>query len=554
MRLEEAAWSSIDRAMKATGFRFISTRAGETTYRGQVRSGQVEVPIRIAITDPLLIPPPRVFVDDDAIRDRIGAHLNEDKSLCYADGAEEEYDPYNAGGAVLRVLVSVKTTLDQVLHGSSRADLQREFVSYWKADGFLFTDLPPGYSGKARTAPMSRVGRTSLMVTLPDRIARWSDATLDTARHAYVLRPDRPLNTAIGAGPGPSLASLRAWLDHFVDDKAVLAEAFAPRLIDRGRIVILSENGSVAASFIWPALVGKAYAKAPASRRAGAITRGEDQMTLDRAVADSLSLADLVNARLETPSPLVGMAIAVIGAGAIGARLCPELVRCGAGLADKPMLVIDPDVYQAVNFARHTLPISAVRTGKAAALCAEIQRLHPGFAVEAVERSAFTVLPRLASYDLVVDATGSTPVGLRLNAFAQERRRLGDPFPAVLHAAVHGNGAAVQTILVTPSEHACFKCLRPEHGVLKADPLKPGVSTRVVSGACGDGAHVTYAAAAPAMAAALAVQAILEWAEHPSDPGPRVRSRVLNQESTAPPKDRSWARDDNCPACGAGAP
>ncbi|MEH6697968.1 MAG: hypothetical protein V7672_04655 [Brevundimonas sp.] len=38
--------------------------------------------------------------------------------------------------------------------------------------------------------------------------------------------------------------------------------------------------------------------------------------------------------------------------------------------------------------------------------------------------------------------------------------------------------------------------------------------------------------------------------KHPPDmPGPRVRTRVLDLEHTAPPKDRNWPIEPLCPAC-----
>lgn len=75
----------------------------------------------------------------------------------------------------------------------------------------------------------------------------------------------------------------------------------------------------------------------------------------------------------------------------------------------------------------------------------------------------------------------------------------------------------------TRSAHACLKCLRPNHGELKANPLKPGVTTAVESGTCGDGAHINYAAPAPMLAATLVVQAALEWAAAPDSEIIRLR-------------------------------
>jgi hypothetical protein len=109
----------------------------------------------------------------------------------------------------------------------------------------------------------------------------------------------------------------------------------------------------------------------------------------------------------------------------------------------------------------------------------------------------------------------------------------------------------VQTILVTGSDHACLKCLRPGHGEFKANPMKPGVRTERVAATCGDGAFIPYAATAPAIAAALALQAALEWSSRPDDPGPRIRTRLLSFAETVTIKDKSWGPDPACPACGA---
>ena len=529
-------------------FRFLSTRHGITAYTGKVRSGRMTVPVRLAITDPLMMPAPKVFIEDAEVLARISAHLNEDRSLCYAEVGVEEYDPYNAGGAILRVLESAQGTLAQVLHGSAVEDLQREFIAYWKPETYFYTDLPLGFSGPARAVDWKRGERIGLVIASTDRVKRWTAPKSKTSK-AHVVRIGRPLNTAVGGGPGRSLASLRSWLLNFVEDADPLQLAFQSGIVDGGTLIIIAPNGTVGAAFSWPALAEQAFRKAPLVRRLRAIAQGEDKMTLEKSVADSLALYDLVNARLAAPSPLIGKAIAVVGAGAIGSRVCLELARCGAGQDGAPLLIVDPDIFQAVNFPRHVLPISAVRTGKAQAMAEEVQRLHPSLQVEAVSQDVFKLLHRVAKSDLIIDATGSNPVALRLNAEAIASRRSGRSFPPVLHAAIHGNGLAAQTVLVTPTNHACLKCLRPGHGAIKANPLKPGVATQFSSASCGDGAHVTYAASAPALAAALAVQATLEWAGKPAEPGPRVRSRVLDLDKTQAPKDRSWERDPACPAC-----
>jgi hypothetical protein len=546
--LVSRSWGAIHEALKSRGYEFVETRQGITRYRGSISSGKTTVAVQIEIEDPLFTAPPKVLIEDPGVRRLIRAHLMSDGSLCYAEAGVEEYDLYDAGGAVLRVLESARSTLNEVLHSSTTSDLQREFVAYWAPKTYLFSDLPAGFEGAARGRVWDPPAGPFLIVTTPDRIPLWGGKTKET-HPVWVVRATRPLDTSKGAGPGSTLASLRLWLGEFIDEAGALDRALAPALIDQGRLVVLAENGSISAAFTWPHLDAQAFKKAPEIRRSRYIANNESQMTMAKALVDSVALPDLVNARLEAASPLIGLSIAVVGTGAIGSRVCMELARCGAGQAEKPMTLIDHEIFVAANFGRHTLPISAVRSPKATALVDEIKRLHPDLNVAAIPSNVFEVLGRLSDFDLIVDATGSNPAALRLNEEATSRRQAGETFPPILHAAIHGNGAAVQTILVTDPKHACLKCLRPSHGLYKANPLKPGVKVAFESASCGDGAHIRYAASAPMMAAAVTLQAVLDWASNPADPGPRVRTRALDLANTNPPKDRNWGAEPGCPAC-----
>jgi hypothetical protein len=546
-QLEDQGWSAIDAALRSRGFKLSGTAGGGISYCGQILSGRTQVDVTVSIRDPLFTRGPKLYLDDPTLRRRLSAHLNTDGSLCYAEGETEEYDLYNPGGAVLAVLESARATLNQVLHAKATAELEREFVAYWKGNTTLhYADLPPGFSGRARSYIWSNHG---VVITTKPRASLWTTGKAAHGGEVFVVRMTRPLNSALGGGAGEALTSFKAWAGQFVDDKAALETALDPIGIENRRIVLVAENGIVSARFQIPQLLSKAYARSSTQRRGLAIAKKADSVTMERGHVESIALSDIVNARLTEPSPLIGKLIAVIGAGAIGSRVALELVRCGAGTASRPMLVIDRDTYQPQNFGRHVLPITDVHRPKATALTEMIRALHPDISIADVTSDVLDVVRRIEDYDLVIDATGSNPLALRLNHIATVNRQSQKTFPPILHAAVHGNGLAVQTILVTGPPHACLKCLRPEHGRYRADPIKPGVTTEFVPATCGDGAHVNYAAPAPIMATALTIQAALDWARSPETPGPRVRTRVLDLERTQAPKDKSWPAQPACPAC-----
>lgn len=544
---EDQAWSAIDVALRSKGFKLSETTGGEVSYRGRLPSGRTQIDVTIAVRDPLFTHGPKLHLDDPALHGRLGAHLNTDGTLCYAEGETEEYDLYDSGGAVLAVLESARATLDQVLHAKATAELEREFVAYWKGDPTLhYADLPAGFSGRARSYVW---GNHGVVITTKARAPLWASSKTESGGEAFVIRTVRPLNSVLGGGAGGTLASFTSWATQFVDDKATLEAALDPTGIENRRVVLVAVNGIVSARFELPLLLAKAYAKSSPQRRGRAVASKDESVTMKRGYVETIALPDIVNARLAEPSPLIGKSVAVIGAGAIGSRVALELVRCGAGMGSRPMLVIDRDTFQPQNFGRHVLPIADVHRSKATAVTEMIRALHPDISIADVTSDVLDVVTRLQGYDLIIDATGSNPLALRLNHVAMTNRHAGKAFPPILHAAVHGNGQAVQTILVTGPPHACLKCLRPKHGLYKADPLKPGVSTDFVAATCGDGAHVNYAAPAPIMATALAIQAALDWARSPNSPGPRVRTRVLDLGNTQAAKDKSWPAEPGCPAC-----
>lgn len=545
--LEEIARGAIHVTLKSQGFRQTGTVRGAPVYHGTVKSGSLSVRIELVIPDPLLISAPKVRVLDDAISDRIGAHVDVGGDLCYTTTTFEEYDIYHSGGAILRCLANVQATLDLVLHGNPINDRFREFISYWKSDLTLQSDLPNNFTGVAGLYSRSDAG-ADLLVATSETVKAWS-GRLKPGKPlpVRVIRTEIPLVVAEGRWAGGSWASFKRWIAAFIAP-ADLARLTAAEVAGGGLVTVIAPNGSIAARFEWPTVEAAAFRNAPPQRRTAWIENHPEKMTLKRYDLKSVARLDLVNARLAAPSGLTSLKVAVIGAGAIGGRLALDLVRCGAGGPENPLCLIDPDLLTEENLGRHVLGFEALGKPKAEAIAAEAKRFHPSVTVKAVPQSVLDCLPLLGGFDLIVDATGHNPLALRLNAHATEVRRA-RPFPPIIHAAVHGNGLAVQTILVTGPDHACLKCLRPGHGEFKANPIKPGVQTERVPATCGDGSYIPYAATAPAMAAALALQAALAWAAAPAEPGPRTRTRLLSFPETVAIKDKSWGRDTACPAC-----
>ena len=127
------------------------------------------------------------------------------------------------------------------------------------------------------------------------------------------------------------------------------------------------------------------------------------------------------------------------------------------------------------------------------------------------------------------------------------KRRVGKA-PAVLHVWLMGNGDAAQALLVTSSEHACYKCLRVGHdGQWRFNPLLPDHKPELVFGPCGEGMFMAYGVAAPVIAAGLGLQVTLDWAA--GNAKPYFRTICIDIRTTRPIKSQNASRQEGCPAC-----
>ena len=125
--------------------------------------------------------------------------------------------------------------------------------------------------------------------------------------------------------------------------------------------------------------------------------------------------------------------VAIIGQGSVGSKISEMLVRSGIN----QLLLIDGDVFLPANLERHILDWRDVGFRKVNAVKRRLNQIKPGANVIAKpfnlnwQRSAkshATLFDELAGCDLIVDATGDTPITLLLGAVASENIK---PFVSV---------------------------------------------------------------------------------------------------------------------------
>lgn len=124
---------------------------------------------------------------------------------------------------------------------------------------------------------------------------------------------------------------------------------------------------------------------------------------------------DRVQARGRLPESVYRHKVVIIGCGALGSMVAELLVR--GGLLE--LLLIDGDILEAGNLARHVLTSTSVGRGKADALAKRLREISPSAKIAIVGHHLHdpqTVHERLDDADLVLDCTGSDEIPVLLAA------------------------------------------------------------------------------------------------------------------------------------------
>jgi hypothetical protein len=109
--------------------------------------------------------------------------------------------------------------------------------------------------------------------------------------------------------------------------------------------------------------------------------------------------------------------VVVIGCGSLGSPVIELLARAGVGHIE----VVDPELFEPENVARHTLGLSDVLRAKAAAVCARTSQNVPEAKLVASTKCASDWLASTEQVpDLIIDCTGEREVRLALSSLRNE--------------------------------------------------------------------------------------------------------------------------------------
>ena len=560
MNAEDERARNLFRTLAYKGFRRDRSRTGRHRFTGKLSGAAREVGVAIEFRDLEFTRLPKLTLlnpDDEA--PEVVAHLEASGALCFARNEDLVLDRYDVGGTALLCLELARRGLERALTRKQlQGEIAQEFPQHWLGTSFYYDVAAAAHvRAKLYSVPRDDAPELLFLADADEKLKRLVPCEADRGRIAGMSRPafvfhsDHELTFMPGFRQPKTLEEFFAWLETMIPgekDRALeeLSAVFPGLPVP---LFVNAKNGCVGIA-VEPAgtvLMG-------AQRREGftRIARAHSgQLRVERLSGARIDLPSVFGRNMYRQSPLTGRRIALIGCGTIGSHLAKFLVQNGAGHEGGALLLVDNQSLEPGNVGRHYLGPTCIGEWKVEAVKRELLHHFAEAHIRAVRADAVSFLANLASSDLVVDATGEEALSLALNHLFVARRREGEHTPDVLHVWLFGNGAAAQALLVDRPQYACFKCLKPDHdGQRRFDPLKSGTAVVRTAAACGEAQYVAYGVAAPAMAAALALQLVLDWAS--GNPEPRLRTVRIEKNDTVEIKDRNPKPSDRCPACAGG--
>ena len=560
MSVEGQRARDLFRTLGHKGFKRDRSRTGTHRFTGKMSVVGREVGVAIEFRDLEFTRLPKLTLlnpDDEA--PQIVAHLEASGALCFARNEDFVLDRYNVGGTALMCLELARRGLERALtHKRLQDEIAQEFPQHWFGETFYY-DVAGTEHVRAKLYTVPRDGSPSLLFLaeaaeklkrlVPGKAERGRIA--GSSRPAFVFHSENELTFLPGFRRPRTLEEFLAWLETMVPGatKRAIEELSAGFPGAPVPLFVKAENGCVGISVGARVAVLKGAQRREGFRRI-ARTNAE-RVEVERHGGARIDLPSIFERNMNKQSPLTGRRIALIGCGTIGSHLAKFLVQSGAGHEGGTLLLLDNQSFEPGNVGRHYLGMARVGEWKAEAVRQELLRQFAEAHVLAVRADAEGYLANLSGYDLVVDATGEEALSAAVNHRFVARRREGGSAPAVVHVWLYGNGAAGQALLVDGLQFACFKCLKPDHdGQWRFNPLKSGTAVEQSVAACGEAQYIAYGVAAPAMAAALGLQLVLDW--NSESPGPRLRTVRVEKEDTVEIKNRNPKPSDRCPACAGG--
>jgi molybdopterin/thiamine biosynthesis adenylyltransferase len=547
------------RLLRSRGFKPSGHRRGTRSFDGDLPCKGGPIKVRLSITDWAFLTYPSIKVLDHLdVLPALSPHVYASGGLCYFASGAVVLDRYDPAESMAQCLDQAQLVLERIRHDPNfrHDDIQDEFLQHWSH----------GESSAVYPVLIGTVDRTT-------KSSNYWFLTIADVAHAVVADSKEEveaLAVALGAKP-PTETKCPCWLfatetlpavPHTmpanVKELFAWLQAWDRQLHQQIQLVLERETQylkySIATFAIHTPLgwLGFGFDLDPVHRLGAARkpklyrqflhTRGGTRKISRLAITEFGP--DFVHSRNLTFPDLKDKKITVVGCGAIGSHIAPGLIRLGAGTDKGRLDLVDHDDMKPENLGRHVLGYPGLFKHKADALADELKRQFPFSKVRARVRSA-QGLPDLFDADLVIDATGEEAVSEMINAMRLER---GTDTP-VLHVRIRGNGECVQTFWAQGRQLGCFRCLlQADHKNYRQERF-PVLKEQPKRKQLGCNGFTPYAVSAPMAAAALCMEAVVDWLQS-GRPSPRFRTSATANANVYGVKNQDVSRLAVCPACG----
>ena len=538
------------------GFRRDRSKTRAYSYRGLLKAAGREIVVAITFRDlEFTRLPTLTLLEPDREAPHVVAHLSASGALCFARDEDIVLDRYNVGGSALVCLELARRGIERALtHKHLEREIAQEFPQHWLGTPFYYDVSATRHEHAKLYCVRSDQHSTYLLLANSDRILKRlmcdeaeRRAAIASARPAFVFRSDANLTFSQAFRQPATIEDFLSWLEDSLQgtrSRAVekLTSQFPKHLIP---LFVNAPNGCVGV-MVEPSAVVRSAQRRVGLRRIVQANRGK--ISVERYSGARADLPFIFQRNMNKHAPLFGRNIALIGCGTIGSHLAKFLVQSGAGHEGGRLLLLDNQTLEPSNVGRHYLGTTSIGVSKPTGLKRELGRQFPEACILPMTADAEASFRTLTGYDLVLDATGEEALSMSINQYFVELRRTERSAPDVIYVRLFGNGVAAQTLLVDGAAFACLKCLRPQHGGnWRFNPLKSGVAATQTVAACGEAQYIAYAVAAPAMAAALGLQLVLDW--NTGAPSPRMRTLRIDKRDTQEVADKNPTKAKGCPAC-----
>jgi molybdopterin/thiamine biosynthesis adenylyltransferase len=487
------------------------------------------------------------------------------EQLCYNDFEQYQLLSHDLGAAILRVVEDATQTLDRIAEPASVIeDSRKDFPRLWTSSfqSVYIDSIPAKEPALCRTAAARDAqGKLSVFVSQdPQALALRLGSTVSQVRATLpaIVYPESGDGLYLTAdGPPGDLRQVLEWL------KRVSPRTFAQwhrevqqRDYYQGQTAyhFFVTRGQVVGFHVDYPNDARRVRGARGVREVFARTVYQQPLPVLRLHAERVDDDYLVRRNLPVDrDDLRGRRILLVGAGAVGGFLAQALVQIGAGLPalhNEPGLltICDRDHLSAGNIGRHLLGLKDLGRPKAVALCEHLRQWHPGCQVAPIFEDFRPDDPCLASYDVVIDATGYETYSRWLSRRCRESGWLAEGRGrALLQIWIEGRGAVVRGLLQERLSDACYECLWNHASAIEPKPRHPAYSDHNWNAHSDDGyATMTpFAVSAPLAATALAVDLLTSR----GDAQPKFISRAVEASGVNRGVAKTLQRTSKCPGC-----